>query len=103
MNVGTLGGKHAQQSTQTSLVSLFFVIRFFCIILLELGVMFVDGVVCHVHEQVLHVSSVGLLVRLSAEAGNSLLVDIDPQGIDAVQQHVNTKVVLQVVDQMGPV
>ena len=60
----------------------------------------VDGVVGKVHVEVVHISHCGLLVGLSAEACEALLVNVDTQGAHTVEEHVNTQVILQTIDQV---
>ena len=61
---------------------------------------FVDSVVGKVHVEVVHISYRGLLVGLSAEACEALLVDVDTQWANTVDEHVNTQVILQAIDQV---
>jgi hypothetical protein len=59
---------------------------------------FVDRVVCQVHEFVVQVLGTRRLVLLSSESGQTLLVDEDPQGVDTRYEDVDTHVELQTVD-----
>ena len=49
----------------------------------------VDGVVSEVHKEIVHVARRGLLVRLGAETGQALLVDVGAQGHNAVYEYVD--------------
>jgi len=53
-----------------------------------------------VHELVVQVFGPGRPVLLRGEAGQSLLVDEDPQRVDAADQHVDAHVELEAVDQV---
>ena len=52
------------------------------------------------HVEVVHVACGGLLIGLGAEAREALFVDVDSQRAHAVEEHVNTQVVLQAIDQV---
>ena len=55
------------------------------------------------HEQVVHVARCGLFVRLSAEASKSFLVDVHAQWIRAVNENVDSQIILQVIHKMRSV
>ena len=60
-----------------------------------------NRVVCKVHKQVLEVALLWSLIFLGCEAGETLLVDIDAQRVNAVDKRVDSEVELQVVNQVG--
>ena len=49
----------------------------------------INGVVGKMHVEVVHISYCGLLVGLSAEACEALLVDVDTQRVHTIYEHVN--------------
>lgn len=51
------------------------------VVLLELLIIFVDAVVRQMNVHVCHIAVRGLLVRLSGESSQTLLVDVNAQGI----------------------
>lgn len=52
------------------------------IVVLVVGVGLIDGVIGEVHEVVVEVGTVGELVLLSCKPDQSLIVQVDPQGVD---------------------
>lgn len=100
VRVATLLCQNLQDSAQTALVP--------CVALLILAVLvvvceLVDGVVGEVHEDVVDVAAVGLFVRLRAKPGEGHLMHENAQGVHAIQKNVDSKVVLKIIDQVGPV
>lgn len=59
----------------------------------------VDGIVGEMYEVVLEVFLPRPLIVLSGKARQSLLVDVDPQRVAAVNQHVDAHIELQAIDQ----
>jgi len=55
-------------------------------------------VVCQVHELVFQVPRRRGFVLFHSEAGDAFLVDVRAQWVNAVQQHVDSQVELQVID-----
>ena len=60
----------------------------------------VDRVVRQMHVDVVHVSSVRLLVGLCAKSGKGHLVQVDSERRNTIQKHVETQVVLEAIDQV---
>ena len=52
------------------------------------------------HVQVVEVICFRLDIGLSGKPCNALFVDVDPERTDAVDQNVDSQVILQIVDQM---
>ena len=66
-----------------------------------LGTVLVDGVVGEMHAQVVHVLLVRELVLLGGEAHQSLVVDVDAQGVAAGHQGIYAHVELEALVQEG--
>ena len=62
--------------------------------------MLVDRIIGQVHIQVVHVTSVGLTIWLCGKPRDAFFVDVDSQRVNAVEQHVNAEVVLEILDQV---
>ena len=62
--------------------------------------LFLDSVVSQVHVQVRQVFCPRLLVPHCSKPGKTILEDIDPHGVDAVHQHIDSQVKLQSIDQV---
>ena len=57
----------------------------------------VNGVICEVHEQIVHVTRRRLPVRFSAEARETFFVNVDAQRVDTIQEYIDAQIVLEVV------
>lgn len=60
---------------------------------------FVDSVVCEVHEDVLEVALQWAFVRDSSESGKSFFVYENSKGADTVDKDVDSKIELQAIDE----
>ena len=63
----------------------------------------VQRIVGQVHERVVEVVSVRAFVLLRAKPGERHLVQVDPQRIHAIQEHVEAEVVFKFIDQVWPI
>jgi len=52
------------------------------------------------HVAVIHVSGIGLLVRLGAESRESHFVEVYPKRVYAIEKYVKSQIVLKVFDKM---
>ena len=64
---------------------------------------FVESEVGQVHEYIVFVVFGRSGVALRAEASKSHLMQVNPQRLNTVQQNIQSKIVLKVVDQVGSV
>ena len=64
---------------------------------------FVESEVGQVHEYIVFVVFGRSGVALRAEASESHLMQVNPQRLNTVQQNIQSKIVLKVVDQVGSV
>ena len=53
------------------------------------------------HERVAQVGPVWFLIGCGTEAGERHLMQVDPQRVHSVKEHVQTQVVLQIFNQVG--
>ena len=60
----------------------------------EVGVQFVDCVVCQVHKPVLEVFAAGCSVFLSGKASEAFLIDEYAERVSACQEHIDPHVEL---------
>lgn len=68
------------------------------LILLESIVTLVDGIVRQVHEQVVDVGRLWPHVGLGGEAGNTFVMYVYAHWVDSIEQHVESQVILEVVN-----
>jgi len=61
-----------------------YIILFFIIVLLELVIVFVDGIVSKVHVQIIKIRIEWALVILCSKSDNTQFMNIDSQGVDSV-------------------
>ena len=98
--ITTLSFQDLQNGTQRSFVTTFSTFRRFIIGLLISIAVFIDGIVCQMHEEVVHISCCWFSVRLSAEPCHSLLVYVYSKWIHTVKKHINPEIILQVLNEM---
>lgn len=77
-----------------------FVPRLLLVALLEIPIELVDSVVCQMDVHVVKVGVAWLLVRLRGKPRETLLVNEDAKRIEAVEEYVETKIVLEALNQV---
>lgn len=70
------------------------------LVLHEGRVVLVDCVVGEMHVEIVDIGWSRCHVGLSSKPGDSLLVNVDSQGVQAIDEDVNSEIVLQIVDQV---
>lgn len=70
--------------------------------LVLIGVL-IERVICQVHINIVHVLASWSFVRISAEPGEGHLVQVDPQRTHTIQKHIDSQIVLQVINEVRPV
>lgn len=75
-----------------------FIIFIFClfIILLKVIIKFIDCVISQMDKHVVHVSIPWLFIWLCRKPSKSLLVDQDSHWVQAIEHHIDSKVILEV-------
>jgi len=69
------------------------------ILFIVFGVL-VQRIVRQMHKHVVEVAALGSFISFSAESSESHLVQVDSQRIYTVEEHIQTQIIFQIIDQM---
>lgn len=69
------------------------------ILFIVFGVL-VQRVIRQMHKHVVEVAALGSFISFSAEPSESHLVQVDSQRIHSVEEHIQTQIIFQIIDQM---
>jgi hypothetical protein len=69
------------------------------IVTIEVIIVFVDGVVGQVLEEVSHVLATSFFILLCCESTDAFLEDIDAKRVDSIDQDVDSKVEFEAIDE----
>lgn len=67
----------------------------------KVGVVLIDSIVGEVHADILHVLLRGNYIGFGCETSEPFVVEINSQRVDTSQQHIDSKVKLQPLDEVG--
>ena len=70
-----------------------------CITVNVRGAMLVEGVICQVHVNFVHVLWWGGLIMLSTKSSHSFPTDVDPKWVKALQNNINPQIKLELLQQ----
>ena len=72
------------------------------LVLLKVVIVLVDGIVCQVHVQIVHVEIIRHLVLLGGESCEATLMQVDTQRVHTIKEGIDPQIEFKVVDQVGP-
>ena len=99
LSISSLVLKYSKDSCQASFMTLLTLTRILFSLFISI-ILFVDCIVCQMHEEVVHISCCWFSVRFSAEPCHTLLVYVYSKRIHTVKKHINPEIILQVLNEM---
>ena len=78
-------------------------ISFFILAVLIILCEFIDRIICQVHIRVVDIGATRFLIWLRTKSSESHLMQVNPQWVDSIQEHVDSQIILQILHKVWPI